>query len=184
MIFPVGSICEKLLPDLYSFVSSKKIQDYIKLKIMKKTIITFAILMLGFAGSSYAETLRSTVPVPANVESEFSQRFVNAQDVRWEEGQHFFKATFEDWGRTLFAFYDDNGSLMGVATNLSTSILPEQLRARVRKSYAGYWITDLFGYHTADEKGFVITLENADKVVVLKAVGDEGWSVYKTTVKA
>jgi hypothetical protein len=151
---------------------------------MKKTIITFAILMLGCAGSSYAETLRSTDPVPANVESEFSQRFINAQDVRWEEGQHFFKATFEDWGRTLFAFYDDNGSLMGVATNLSTSTLPEQLRTRVRKSYAGYWITDLFGYHTADEKGFVITLENADKVIILKAVGDEGWSVYKTTVKA
>jgi len=151
---------------------------------MKKTIITFAIMMLGLTGSIYAATPNSADAVPANVESEFSQQFTNAMDVRWEEGKNFFKATFEDWGRTLFAFYADNGDLMGVATNLSTTTLPERLRAQVRKSYAGYWVTDLFGFHNADEKGFVITLENADKVVVLKAVGNESWSVYKTTVKA
>jgi hypothetical protein len=161
----------------------QKLQDYIQSKIMKKTIIAFAITMLGFAGSSYAATPKSTDPVPANVESEFSQQFTTAMDVRWEEGKNFFKATFEDWGRTLFAFYADNGDLMGVATNLSTTTLPERLREQVRKSYTGYWITDLFGYHNADEKGFVITLENADKVVVLKAVGNESWSVYKTTTR-
>jgi hypothetical protein len=162
----------------------KKLQDYIKLQDMKKTMITFAITMLGLTGSTYAATAKSVDAVPANVESEFSQEFTTAMDVRWEEGENFFKATFEDWGRTLFAFYADNGDLMGVATNLSTTTLPERLRAQVRKSYAGYWVSDLFGYHNADEKGFVITLENADKVVVLKAVGNESWSVYKTTVKA
>jgi|SRR5580692_1348132 hypothetical protein len=167
----------------YSFVSSKKIQDYIKLKDMKKIMTAFAITMLGLTGSSYATTPKSDA-VPANVESEFSQQFTTAMDVRWEEGKDFFKATFEDWGRTLFAFYADNGDLMGVATNLSTNTLPERLRAQVRVSYAGYWVTDLFGYHNADEKGFVITLENADKVIVLKSVGNESWSVYKSTVKA
>jgi len=151
---------------------------------MKKTFFTFAISMLGFAGSSFAATPKSTDPVPATVESEFSQQFTTAMDVRWEEGKNFFKATFEDWGRTLFAFYADNGDLMGVASNLSTTTLPERLGTQVRKSYAGYWVTDLFGYQNADEKGFVITLENADKVVVLKAVGNERWSVYKTMVKA
>jgi hypothetical protein len=151
---------------------------------MKKTIITLAVSILGFAGSSFAATPKSTGPVPANVESEFTQAFATAMDVRWEAGKDFFKATFEDWGRTLFAFYADNGDLMGVATNLSANTLPEQLKTPIRKNYSGYWITDLFGYHNADEKGFVITLENADKVVVLKASGNEGWSVYKTTVKA
>jgi hypothetical protein len=162
----------------------KKIQEDIKLKIMKKTIITLAVSILGFAGSSFAAAPKLTGPVPANVESEFTQAFATAIDVRWEAGKNFFKATFEDWGRTLFAFYADNGDLMGVATNLSATTLPERLRTSIRKSYAGYWITDLFGYHNADEKGLVITLENVDKVVVLKASGNEGWSVYKTTVKA
>jgi hypothetical protein len=162
----------------YSFVSSKKLKD------MKKTIIALAISTLGLTGSSYAATPKSTDPVPATVETQFSQQFNHAMDVRWEEGKNFFKATFEDWGRTLFAFYADNGDLMGVATNLSSTVLPERLREEIKQSYAGYWITDLFGYHNADEKGFVVTLENADKVIVLKAAGKEGWNVYKTTVKS
>src|SRR5271170_1102880 len=135
---------------------------------MKKTFFTLAISMLGFAGSSFAATPKSTDPVPANVESEFCERFTTAMDVRWEERKNFFKATFEDWGRTLFAFYADNGDLMGVASNLSSSTLPERLQTQVKKYYSGYWITDLFAYHNQDEKGFVVTLESADRVIVLK----------------
>jgi hypothetical protein len=149
---------------------------------MKKAIIAFAFTMLGFAGTTYAAAPK--IEVPVRVEAQFSQQFAHAMDVRWEEGKNFFKATFEDWGRTLFAFYADNGDLMGVATNLSSRNLPDRLQAQIKKAYAGYWITDLFGYHNMDEKGFVITLENADKVVVLKAVGEGGWNVYQTKVKS
>jgi hypothetical protein len=154
-----------------------------KLNNMKKIMIVAAFTMFGLAGSAYAAALKSN-PVPAPVEVQFSRQFAHAMDVRWEEGKNFFKATFEDWGRTLFAFYAGNGDLMGVATNLSSSTLPEKLQTQIKRSYSGYWITDLFGYHNQAEKGFVITLENADKVVVLKAVGDGGWNVYKTTVKS
>jgi hypothetical protein len=150
---------------------------------MKKTIIALAFTMLGLAGSTYAAASKS-IPVPVRVEAQFSQQFAHAIDVRWEEGKNFFKATFEDWGRTLFAFYAGNGDLMGVATNMSSSSLSGRLKAEIKQSYTGYWITDLFGYHNADEKGFVITLENADRVVVLKAAGDGGWSVYQTRVKS
>jgi hypothetical protein len=150
---------------------------------MKKTMIALAFTMLGLAGSAYAAAPVLNVPVPVPVEAQFSQQFAQARDVRWEEGKDFFKATFEDWGLTLFAFYAENGDLMGVASNLSASSLPERLQTQIRKSYTGYWITDLFGYHNQDEKAFVVTLESADKVVVLKAVGDGSWSVYKTTVK-
>ncbi len=149
---------------------------------MKKTIIALAFTMLGLAGSTYAATPKS-IPVPVLVEDQFSQQFAHAMDVQWEEGKNFFKATFEDWGRTLFAFYADNGDLMGVATNLSSRNLPERLQAQIKKSYEGYWITDLFAYHNQDEKAFVVTLENADKVIVLKAAGEGGWIVYQTKVK-
>ena len=150
---------------------------------MKKTLIAFAITMLGLTAGSYAATPKSSDPVPANVKEEFSQQFTNAMDVRWEEGKNFFKATFEDWGTTLFAFYAGDGDLMGVATNLSSTVLPERLQTEIKHSYAGYWITDLFGYHDQDEKGFVVTLENADKVIVLKAAGDTSWTVYRTMIK-
>jgi len=146
-------------------------------------MIVLAFTMLGLAGSTYAAAPKLNIPVPVPVKAQFTQQFAQARDVRWEEGKDFFKATFEDWGRTLFAFYSGNGDLMGVATNLSASSLPERLQAQIKKSYTGYWITDLFGFHNQDEKGFVVTLESADRVVVLKAAGDESWSVYRTTVK-
>ena len=156
---------------------------------MKKTIFALAfatLTTLGLTSTSYAATSAAATrisDVPVQVKEEFSEQFSTALDVRWEEGSEFFKVTFEDWGRTLFAFYAGNGDLMGVATNLSSSALPVRLQMQIKHSYAGYWITDLFGYHNADEKGYVITMENADKVVVLKSVGDGSWSVYKTTVK-
>ena len=140
-----------------------------------------AIALLGLAATSYAAAPK--MDVPAKVAEQFTQQFSGAMDVRWEEGNNFFKATFEDWGRTLFAFYADNGDLMGVATNLSSSTLPAYLQTALKHSYSGYWITDLFGYHNPDEKGYVVTLENADKRIVLKAVGDGGWSVYKQTLR-
>lgn len=154
---------------------------------MKKTIITTAVALLGLAGSSYATTpTYATTPkmdVPVTVEKHFTRQFSNAMDVRWEEEKDFFKATFEDHGRTLFAFYGDNGGFMGIASNISSTSLPDRLRSSIKGSYSGYWITDLLSFHNADKKGFAVTLENADHVVVLRAVGRGGWMVYKTTAK-
>lgn len=150
---------------------------------MNKTIITLAITLLGFAGSSFGAATPSSDPVPAAIGSDFNQLFANARDAQWEQQKNFFKVTFEDRGQTLFAFFAGNGDLMGVASNQSSASLPEMLRASIRTSWSGYWITDLFSFCNADEKGFVVTLENADKVVVLKAVDHGGWSVYRTTEK-
>jgi hypothetical protein len=178
---PFAAFAEKTRKHLIVLCRQKTKQVIIKPKNMKKTIISLAFTILGLAGSTYAAP--NSIPVPVRIEAQLSQQFAHAMDVRWEEGKNFFKATFEDWGRTLFAFYAGNGDLMGVATNLSSSSLPAQLQAQIKRSYSGYWITDLFSYHNVDEKGFVVTLENADKVVVLKAVGDAGWRVYQTKVK-
>jgi hypothetical protein len=149
---------------------------------MKKIFAFIAISMLGFVASSYANGNDGFVP--AGVTTEFSQQFVQAKDVKWVTGNGFYKATFEDWGRTLFAYYSGDGDLIGVSTNLTPAGLPERLKTQITKSYANYWITDLFGFHNQDEHGFVITLENPDKVVVLKAAVNGGWAVYKTMVKS
>jgi hypothetical protein len=148
---------------------------------MKKIIIALAFTTFGLTGAGYAATSGNTVPV--SVKKHFNQQFADAIDVKWEAGKTFFKATFEDWGRTLFAFYAGNGDLMGVATNLSSSSLPVPLQTAFKQSYSGYWVTDLFRFHNSDEHGYVLTLENADQTVVLKAAGDDEWTVYKTTAK-
>lgn len=148
---------------------------------MKKSIVVFAVAMLGLAGSAFAGNVDPGVPT--QVSAQFGQQFAKATEVQWETGRDFYKATFEDWGRTLFAFYAGNGDLMGVATNLSAAGLPQRLKDQLHRQYNGYWITDLFGYHNDNEHGLVLTLENADRVVILKSVSDGGWRVYRSTAK-
>lgn len=148
---------------------------------MKKFIVSIALSMLVFTGSIFAAT--GDNGVPESVNGVFTERFAQAKDVQWETGKGFYKAEFELRGRTLFAYFADNGDLMGIAGNLSPVKLPEALRSELKSSYANYWITDLFRYRNADEDGFVITLEGADKVILLKALGDQGWQVYKTIAK-
>lgn len=148
---------------------------------MKKIIIATAFALFGFAAHSYAATPKSAIPV--TVEEQFSHQFSDATDVKWETGTRYFKATFEDQGKTLFAFYAGNGDFMGIAHNLSASRLPEELRSSIKSAYSGYWITDLFSFHNANEGGLVVTLENADEVVVLKAVDHNAWTVYKKSEK-
>jgi hypothetical protein len=146
---------------------------------MKKIIVSLALSMLVFTGSTFA----GTGGVPASVSGVFNEKFANAKDVKWETGKDFYKAAFEMRGRTLFVYFAENGDIMGIAGNLSPVRLPETLRLEIKKNYSNYWITDLFKYRNADEDGFVITLEGADKVIVLKALSDHGWQVYKTMAK-
>ncbi|HLZ87519.1 MAG TPA: hypothetical protein VKQ52_09775 [Puia sp.] len=157
---------------------------------MKKITALFALSFLLLTGAAHAATTvpayaATTAPgVPAAISREFSEKFAKATDIRWETMKGYYKATFSINGKTLFAFYTDRGNLMGVAHNLSPLNLPQPLREEIKSSYAGYWITDLFTYHNADENGVVITLENADKVIVLKSTGSQVWDLYRSSVKS
>ena len=148
---------------------------------MKKLIVLLAVSLLLFATTTYARTIDPTVPEFIN--TEFSRDFSQAKDVKWDIGNQFFKATFDLQGKVVFAFYTDNADLMGIATNLRSDWLPRSLSTKIKTSYANYWITDLFKYKTGDEDGFVITLENPDKVVILKSVSAKEWNVYQVTNK-
>jgi hypothetical protein len=152
-----------------------------KIKNMKKLTVLLAFSLLLFATSTYARTTDPTVPESIN--TEFSRDFSQAKDVKWEMGDKFFKATFDFRGKVLFAFYTDNADFMGIATNLRSDRLPHNLSSEIKTTYANYWITDLFRYRTDNEDGFTITLENSEKVIILKSVGDQGWDVYHVTNK-
>ncbi len=148
---------------------------------MKKLTVLITLSLFLLAGRTYAGTTDPTVPESIN--TEFSRDFAQAQAVKWEIADRFFKATFDFRGKVLFAFYADNADFMGVATNLLSDRLPRKLSAEIKKSYAGYWITDLFNYKTVNEDGFMITLESPEKVIILKSAGVQGWSVYHVTTQ-
>ena len=148
---------------------------------MKKKIITIAAAFVLITNVMFANTGKTSVP--EFVVTAFSQTFSHAKEVKWENFGDYFKASFSQKGKTMYAFYSENGEFMGDAINILSYKLPEPLRAEIKNKFPDYWITDLAAYRVNDDQGFVITLENADKKIVLKSENNQHWQIYTRAAK-
>ena len=143
---------------------------------MKKKIITLAAAFVLTTNLMFANTDKSQIP--ESVVFAFSSSFSHVRDVRWENFGSYFKASFIQKGKTMYAFYSDNADFMGVAKNILSDRLPDLLQAGIKNKYPGYWITDLVNYQVGGKDGFLITLENADEKMELKTEDNQHWRVY------
>ncbi len=149
---------------------------------MKKlsVMITLSLFLLV----SRASAANEHTIVPASVSSEFSQEFTHVKNVAWAQTGNFYKATFRFKGRVCFAYYTANSEFIGIASNLLSDRLPQSLKAELKKKFSGYWITDLFRFSNNDESGFVITLENPDRVIILKSTDGQSWGYFQGSAKS
>jgi hypothetical protein len=147
----------------------------------KKILMLIASLILIFS-ASYANN--SDRHIPATVSSTFTSDFTHAQNVNWEVIDGYYKASFNDHGITLYAFYTADGEFMGIATYMLSDRLPVALQSAIKEKYSGYWITDLFHFNINNTPGYFITLENADHKIMLKAEENKGWSFYSEVKKS
>ena len=113
----------------------------------------------------------------------FQKEFAGAQNVQWVTTKEFVKATFTLNEQVVYAFYDQEGRLLGVTRNILSGQLPINLLTDLKKSYTNYWITDLFEMAANNENGYYITLENSDYKLILKSNGTNGWEVFKKEKK-
>ncbi len=146
----------------------------------KKFLILIAAFILTIT-SSFANKIDSNVPEA--VVSEFSYVFYNAQNVKWEKIDDYYKVSFSQFGTTLFAFYSKDNELMGIANYILSEELPVSLESAIKKKYSDYWISDLFKYSINDKPGYFVALENADYKIMLKSDNAQNWYLYKTTIK-
>jgi hypothetical protein len=144
---------------------------------MKKMLLTLAIAMItlnSFAGSG---------TVNQKVLDAFKTEFSTASEVEWSAGAGYFKATFNYNGKYVFAFYSEEGELLGLTRYISPVDLPLILQNSLKKNYEGYWVSDLFEASRNDGTSYFITLENADTKIVLKSTGNS-WTSYNKIKKA
>jgi hypothetical protein len=144
---------------------------------MKKMIVSLAIAV------STLSAFASDANVNQKVLDAFKTEFASAKEVEWSVGANYFKATFNYNGKYVFAFYSENGELLGLTRYLSPADLPLALQANLKKNYEGYWVSDLFEASKNDGTNYYITLENADSKIVLKSSGNS-WSVHNKIKKA
>ena len=149
---------------------------------MKKKILTLITALTLIISASYAGN--TDRHIPASVASTFHSDFTYASNVNWELFNGYYKASFNEHGITLYAFYTSEGDFMGLATYMLSDRLPVSLQSEIKEKYTGYWITDLFHFNINNVPGFFITLENADHKIMLKAEQNKGWSFYSEVKKS
>jgi hypothetical protein len=149
---------------------------------MKKRILIIATALFFSFFASFANG--SGHPVPKYVTTVFADDFSQARDSKWEIYNGYYKVSFNDQGKTAYAFYTRGGEFMGFAVHMSADKLPVALRTIIAEQYSGYWISDLYQYTIDTTAGFFITLENADHRITLKAEAGETWSLFAREKKS
>jgi hypothetical protein len=70
-----------------------------------------------------------------------------------------------------------------VVRNILSDKLPTKLLTSIKKEYKEFWITNLYKQDAGGKISYHITVENADKKVLLSATRTSGWSVERVVSK-
>jgi hypothetical protein len=152
------------------------IQNQVKNSIMKNKILSGVFVLLTSISSAFANGKEE---VNDRIIKSFEKEFAGAQNVQWATTKDFVKVTFTLNEQVVYAFYEQNGNLLGVTRNIVSSQLPINLLTDLKKNYSTHWITDLFEMASNNDNVYYVTLENGDQKLVLKSSGTAGWEVFK-----
>src|SRR5215207_2200590 len=132
---------------------------------MKRFILSL-VLVASIGATSFAadDTMVST-----NVRQSFQKSFSNAKEVNWSLTSEIYKADFVYNSQYLAAYYDAEGTLLGVTKNILSTQLPLLLESSLKENYSGYWISDVIEFSNEDGTTYYVTLENGDGKLVLKS---------------
>ena len=148
---------------------------------MKTKILALLVAAMIIVNVSYAKSTDNNVN--ETVLTSFSEQFEKASDVEWLKMDGYYKATFTWNDQYLTAFYDDNGESISVARNVVLKDMPILLQTNLADEYKGYWVSDLFEYTTKDSNRYYVTIESADKKIILESVDSSYWEVFKKSNK-
>ncbi len=144
---------------------------------MKKIIIALS----AFFSLTSAQAFAADV-VPANIVHSFISTFKNARDIAWEETNGYNVASFIQNGVKSSAYYDQDGKLVVVGTQINPSSLPTQLASKLDQDFASFAVTALFEMKDEFGTSYYATITDGKKVKVLK--GDsKKWTVVVTKRK-
>jgi hypothetical protein len=148
---------------------------------MKNKILIGAFIFITGISSAFANDNKEEVD--SKIIRSFQKEFAGAQNAQWVTTKDFVKVTFTLNEQVVYAYYGQDGSLLGVTRNILSGQLPINLLTDFKKNYSNYWITDLFEMAAKGENVYYLTLEDSDHKVVLTSNGANGWDVYSKNKK-
>lgn len=133
--------------------------------------------------SLFANNSKNRNNIDERVEKSFKKTFASAQQESWSRVNNLNKVQFNLNGQVLFAYLDDEGTLVGVYRNILSTQLPISLMTEIKEEYSEYWISTLFEVANEGATTYYITLENAGQQLVLKSENSSSWSVFSRNKK-
>ncbi len=133
--------------------------------------------------SLFANNSKNRNNIDERVEKSFKKTFASAQQESWSRVNNLNKVQFNLNGQVLFAYLDDEGTLVGVYRNILSTQLPISLMTEIKEEYSEYWISTLFEVANEGTTTYYITLENAGQQLVLKSENSSSWSVFSRNKK-
>jgi len=143
---------------------------------MKNKILIGVFMLITGISSAYAN---DNEEVNGKIVKSFEKEFAGAQNAQWVTTKEFVKVTFTLNEQVVYAYYGQDGHLLGVTRNILSGQLPINLLTDFKKNYSNYWVTDLFEMAASGENVYYLTLEDSDHKVVLKSNGINSWNVFK-----
>jgi hypothetical protein len=148
---------------------------------MKKSILSIAVLLM--IGISAFAVKDDEANVNQLAVKSFHRDFASAKNIKWEQKVNYVKVEFTLNDQVLYAYYNNEGQNTAIVRNIVSDQLPINLLTTLKKDYTGFWISDLFEVAVDEQTNYYVTLENADKKIVLRSSGIEGWDVYSKSKK-
>lgn len=139
----------------------------------QKKIATLALAVFFATGALAQKSVDvKTADVPAPVQESFQKHFPNATGADWEMKGDTYKVEFRKDGSKHFAGFDKNGTRTKHGTAISSSELPENVRAAVLKDNPGAKIEDVYKVEKDGATHYKMELDGkTEKKVVYSANG-------------
>ena len=140
---------------------------------MKKIIYLF-VLLLALANGAHSASGTPEVPVVAA----FERTFTGANHITWLQRINIYQVNFAWEGSWVSAYYNSRSELICVTHQILSSELPLPLQRELKKRYSQFWISELFTLSTDGEEYYYITLQSADKTLILESTDGAYWCCF------
>jgi hypothetical protein len=145
---------------------------------MKNLLMTLALAVLSLP------VFAREAEVNPKVLYAFNNEFKSAREVKWTVETDYTMATFTYNDKHVFAYYDNNGELLGLTRYVALSDLPLMLQGELKNKYSTFWISELFEVANNEGTAYYATVENADTRYMLKATDGKAWTHFKKFKKS
>jgi hypothetical protein len=144
---------------------------------MKKIFLSIALVIAGSA-ITFAQNNK---PTDHYLQASFNENFSTAKDIIWKQAKNYTEATFTIDGQVLTAYYNGSKKPFAVSRNITPTQLPLLLIGEIKRNYSAYWVSDLFELMINGHSEYYITLEKADKKIIMKSDDSSHWNNYNSS---